>query len=290
MRIDVAEYDFGDAAGTVRGVPNRWRWITEGLDDLPGGVLVAVEAIADVLRSAGGEGNHLTSLSDTVQRELGILAIEHGHRAKLVDVIGENHPLTIATEECDRLLSVAGRAVAEEVAVPASGTVAGVHVSDGGAPKAAVRSAAIGSRGLEGDSQATRDHHGRPFQAVCLYSAEVIDELRSEGHPLQAGSLGENLTIGGVDWRGLRPGVRLAVGGPVTNGVAGDYAGSAGSADFAVLEISCWASPCKSIAASFADRRFDRVDHDKHPGFSRAYAWPVRPGRIASGSAVQVIP
>ena len=275
LRVEVSHYDLGDAAGTIRGVPWRWRWITEGLDDLPGGVLVAMDAIADVLHSAGGEGEHLVPLCETVQERLGLLAGEHGARRKLVDVLGENHPLTIATEECDRMLSVAGRAVASEVAEAGTGRLCGVHVSGGGAPKAAVDSARVGPRGLEGDSQATRKHHGRPFQAVSLYSMEVIDALRSEGHPVEPGSLGENLTVEGIDWVGLRPGVRLAVGD---------------DADPVVLEVSSWAPPCKNIAGSFSERRFDRVDHDKHPGWSRAYAWPLSGGTLATGDPVRVLP
>jgi MOSC domain-containing protein YiiM len=283
LRVEVAEYDFGDAAGTVRGVPHRWRWITEGLVEIPGGVLVAMEAIADVLRSAGGKGDHLEQLSDSVQRELGLMAIEHGNRTKLVDVLGENHPLTIATEECDRLLSVAGRAVAAEVGVPTEGRLVGVHISGGGAPKSAVPSAQVGARGLLRDEQATRDHHGRPFQAVSLYCSEAIDELRAQGHPVEAGALGENLTVAGIDWRCLRPGVRLAVGGA---GSGGDT----GSGDPVVLEVSSWAPPCRNIATAFADRRFDRVDHDKNPGYSRAYAWPLTHGTVKTGDTVTVLP
>jgi MOSC domain-containing protein YiiM len=274
MRTVVGEYDLGDSAGTVRGVPHRWRWITEGLEELPGGVLVALDAIAEVLRGAGGGGDHLEPLCDDVQRQLEQLAEEHGPRTKLVDVPGENHPLTIATEECDRLLSEAGRMVARELAASGGGSLVGVHTSSGGAPKSPVGSARVGLRGLEGDAQATRKHHGRPFQAVSLYSAEAIDVLRGEGHPVSAGSLGENLTVAGVDWRGLRPGVRLAVEG----------------GDPVVLELSSWAPPCSSIAGSFSDRRFDRVDHDKHPGSSRAYAWVLRPGTVSPGDPVSVLP
>ena len=111
----------------------------------------------------------------------------------------------------------------------------------------------------------------------------MIDELRAEGHPVEAGSLGENLTVAGIDWRRLRPGVRLAVGG---SGSGGDT----GSGSPVVLEVSSWAPPCRNIAGAFADRRFDRVDHDKHPGYSRAYAWPLTHGSVTTGDTVTVLP
>ena len=274
LPVDPGEYDLADAAGTVRGVPHRWQWITEGLDDVPGAALVALEAIADVLRSAGGEGDDLWSLADGVQAQLAALAEVHGPRAGVVDTLGEHHPLLIATEECDRMLSAAGRAVAAEVGSRRQGTLVAIHRSDGGAPKSRVPAAEVGPRGLAGDRQATRAHHGRPYQAVSLYSAEVIDALAGEGHPIAPGLVGENLTLGGLRWEELRPGIRLALGGP----------------DPVVLELTSWAPPCRNIAAAFSDRRFDRIDHDRHPGWSRAYAWVVGPGTVRSGDPVTVLP
>ena len=61
-------------------------------------------------------------------------------------------------------------------------------------------------RGLTGKHD--RLHHGRPLQAVCLWSQDVIDALRDEGHPIRAGAAGENLTVSGIDWDTIRPGVR----------------------------------------------------------------------------------
>jgi MOSC domain-containing protein YiiM len=272
--IDPGQYDLQDASGTIRGVPVRWHWTVQGLDDVPGAALVALEAMADVLRSAGGEGDDLWSLADGVQSRLGDLAQEHGPRARLVPTLGEHHPLLIATEECDRLLSAAGRAVVTEVAQRASGTLVDLHRSDGGAPKPSVPSAEVGPRGLAGDRQATRQHHGRPFQAVSLYSDEVIEALAAEGHPITRGAVGENLTLAGLEWATLRPGLRLAVGGQ----------------DPVVLEVTSWAPPCRNIAAAFSDRRFDRIDHDKHPGWSRAYAWVIRTGMVQRDDAVTVLP
>ena len=89
---------------------------------------------------------------------------------------------------------------------------AGRRASNGGVPKQALLRASIGRRGLEEDRQAERRLHGRPFQAVCLWSSEVIDALRSEGHPIHPGAAGENVTVSGIDWTTIRPGVRMRVG------------------------------------------------------------------------------
>jgi MOSC domain-containing protein YiiM len=279
------EYDLGDSAATVRTVGRRWRWITEGLQDVPGAAVVAMEAIADVLEAAGGEGSSLDELSDAVWRRLDELAAARGARTKVIDALGEHHPLLIATEECDRMLSAAARAVVAEVGHDDQGYLERIHVSDGGAPKTSVSSAEVGSRGLSGDRQATRAHHGRPFQAVSLYSAELIDALAVEGHPIEPGAVGENLLLSGIDWGELRPGVRLLVTPPHDRAALVEV-----PPEPVVLELSAWAPPCKTIAPAFTDRRFDRMDHDKHPGWARAFAWVLKGGTAHAGSRVTVLP
>jgi MOSC domain-containing protein YiiM len=148
------------------------------------------------------------------------------------------------------------------------GRVAGLHVSPGGVPKTPVPTADVGWRGLAGDRQATRRHHGRVWQAVCLWSADVIGELQREGHPIFPGAAGENVTLAGLDWGALRPGKRLALGADV------------------VVEVTLPALPCAANAGWFADGDFTRIDHRRHPGSSRLYALVVRPGRIALGDDV----
>ncbi|HEY1740821.1 MAG TPA: DinB family protein, partial [Acidimicrobiia bacterium] len=51
-----------------------------------------------------------------------------------------------------------------------TGTVVQINVSDGGVPKRPVDAVAVGYRGLEHDRQRSRRHHGRVWQALCLYS------------------------------------------------------------------------------------------------------------------------
>lgn len=152
-----------------------------------------------------------------------------------------------------------------------TGSVAQLNVSDGGVPKRPIASAEVGHRGVAGDRQASRQHHGRPMQALCLWSADVIAALQGEGHPIGAGSAGENVTLAGIDWAALRPGALLRIGD-------------------VLAEVSAWATPCSKNAAWFTDRDFARIDHSVHPGWSRAYAWVREPGTVRQGDAVIVEP
>jgi len=151
------------------------------------------------------------------------------------------------------------------------GAVAQLNVSDGGVPKRPVESVTVGVRGVVGDRQEARKHHGRPLQALCLWSAEVIAALQAEGHPIAPGMAGENVTLSGLDWSTLRPGAQLRIGD-------------------VLAEVSAWATPCAKNADWFVDRDFNRMSHDLHPGSSRAYAWVREPGSIRTGDQVIVEP
>ena len=153
----------------------------------------------------------------------------------------------------------------------ATGRVAQVNVSDGGVPKRAVGSAKVGRRGLEGDHQAERLHHGRAFQALCLWSTEVIEELAAQGHALGPGAAGENLTLAGLDWSTLRPGARLRVG-------------------TALAELSFPAIPCAKQTRWFSDGDFSRINHTRNPHWTRWYAWVREPGVVHPGDAAALQP
>ena len=151
------------------------------------------------------------------------------------------------------------------------GTLVQINSSSGGVPKTALASATIGRRGVAGDRQAERRHHGRPWQALCIWSRDVIDALNAEGHTLFPGAAGENLTVSGIDWTTVRPGVRMMIG-------------------TALVEVSAFATPCAKNARWFSDGKFRRIDHNLHPGTSRAYAWVLEGGTVAPGDAVLVEP
>jgi len=151
------------------------------------------------------------------------------------------------------------------------GTVAQISVSAGGVPKLPVPTASVCAAGLSGDSQNDRRHHGRPLQAVCLWSAEVIAALRDEGHPIAAGNVGENITVAGINWPSLQPGSLIQIGN-------------------VPMLITAHAIPCAKNAQWFTDREFNRILHDRAPGFSRLYAVPLRRGNVATGDPVIVEP
>ena len=153
----------------------------------------------------------------------------------------------------------------------ATGRVAQVNTSDGGVPKRAVPRATVGRRGLEGDRQAERLHHGRPFQALCLFSTEVIDELAGHGHALAPGAAGENLTLSGLEWASLRPGARLRVG-------------------TVLAELSFPATPCAKQTRWFADGDFSRINHARNPQWTRWYAWVREPGVVRAGDPAVLQP
>lgn len=146
-----------------------------------------------------------------------------------------------------------------------------LNCSDGGVPKRAVGAAELTRTGLIGDRQAHRTFHGGPQRALCLYPLEHITRLQGEGHPIFPGSIGENVTVAGLDWEALGPGSRLALG------------------DEVVVEITSYASPCKTIAGSFRGGEFKRISHKVFPGYARAYVRVLRTGRLAVGQPVKLL-
>ena len=152
----------------------------------------------------------------------------------------------------------------------AEGAVAGVFAGAGGVPKQAIDEAVVGWSGVEGDVQAARVHHGRPWQALCLWSVEVIDGLNAAGHALFPGAAGENVTLTGLPWDRVVPGAQLQVGE-------------------VRCELSAWALPCKKNARWFAGGDFDAMHH-RHGPVSRIYATVLEPGTIRVGDAAVLEP
>lgn len=155
---------------------------------------------------------------------------------------------------------------------PVSGRVVQVNVSAGGVPKRPIASARVGRLGLDGDDHDDRTVHGGPFRAVCLYSLEAIGRVQADGHPIAPGSVGENLTLEGVELSTLGTGSRLAVGADV------------------MLEITKPADPCETIGASFIDGRIGRISIQTHPLDSRLYARVLAEGIVRPGDPVRVLP
>ena len=92
------------------------------------------------------------------------------------------------------------------------GIIVSLNRSNGGVPKLPVDEAWASTNGMEGDRQRDRRYHGGPDRALSLYSVELIEHLRLEGHPIVPGAAGENVTISGIDWRDMAPGQHVAPG------------------------------------------------------------------------------
>jgi MOSC domain-containing protein YiiM len=149
------------------------------------------------------------------------------------------------------------------------GTVESINVSDGGVPKLPVERALVSADGLAGDRQRNLEHHGGEARALCIYSADLIDALRAEGHPIATGAAGENLTVRGIRWEAMTIGARIRAGE-------------------VEAEITAFANPCHNLRPCFVDGVFSRISEKVHPGWSRVYARVVRGGVVARGDAVAV--
>jgi MOSC domain-containing protein YiiM len=145
-----------------------------------------------------------------------------------------------------------------------------ISVSDGGVPKLARETCVVRVGGLEGDRQRDLENHGGPERAVSLYSLELIQALRADGHPIAPGTIGENLTLAGVNWSEMIPGARIEIGE-------------------VSLQLTRDAAPCQKIAASFSDGRVVRVSEKVYPGWSRFYARVLTEGTLRIGDRVRIL-
>jgi MOSC domain-containing protein YiiM len=168
-----------------------------------------------------------------------------------------------------RLHELAAARRVAEVFEPMVGHIDSLQSSGGGVPKASIPLAEIGPGGVVGDVQGNRRNHGRPWQAICMYSSDLIAALRAEGHPINAGGTGENLTIRGIDWSRMRGGLTITIGD-------------------VVLRTSSPAAPCHKIGDCFTERHWNRIDHVERPGWARWYASVLIGGTVSPGDVVTV--
>jgi MOSC domain-containing protein YiiM len=142
-----------------------------------------------------------------------------------------------------------------------------------GLPKRPVPELVITPDGVQGDFNRwrTEEAGGDPDQAVLLLTEEILVDLRAEGWPVQAGDVGENLTVAGLPADALRPGVRVHLGE-------------------VVLEVSKACDPCTILF------RLPYVGIERGPEFLRAIAgrrgWFARVlqgGTVRSDAAVEIV-
>lgn len=150
-----------------------------------------------------------------------------------------------------------------------NGQIFQINESKGGVPKTPIRMADVNELGIVTDVQRYTKVHGGPDKALCLYSVELIQALQKEGHPIYPGSIGENLTVIGIDWEAMVIGSKWIIGEQLQ------------------IEITSFAVPCNNIADSFSDRQSNRVSQDKNPGWARTYAQILQEGVVRLGDEIR---
>jgi len=161
-----------------------------------------------------------------------------------------------------------------------AGFVKQISRSGGGMPKYAVSGAVrLESLGIAGDRHNNPLIHGGAKKAVLLISAEFIEELASKGYPVVYGSLGENLTVSGMDPQSLRSGQLYSVG------------------DGAIIELTTLRQPCvnldvygPSIKGELYDAQCRAGDYTS-PRWGRGgfYARVIKPGIVTAGARVELL-
>jgi MOSC domain-containing protein YiiM len=143
-------------------------------------------------------------------------------------------------------------------------TVASINISDGGIPKSPLARAHVTSSGISGDAH-NHEKHNTPMQALCLFDLAGLSELRAEGYELVPGSLGENITLDGIDVDTLEIGDRLRFSGGVE------------------VEVTKRRSPCYVLDAIDESLKTALV------GRIGVYARVITTGMVNSGEEVRVI-
>jgi len=143
-----------------------------------------------------------------------------------------------------------------------------------GLPKPELETAQVDREGLVGDYNRYRHErlHDDPDSALLILPGETLAELARDGWPVRPGDLGENLTLEGLPYAALHPGVTLAVGPEL------------------VVTVRRACTPCQYLAG------LPYVGPARLAEFQRAvlgrrgwYARVDRPGRIHRGDPVRVL-
>ena len=278
--ITLGPYEFTDtdAHRTFTNLGELWTHMIHGLEEVPLAACGEALIVADGLSAALGDlASISTDHTDPDRLDPAVLAQRLNTLGKRASEHWSQGGWDLATASAAleaAWVSVRGIGYHLRTAgifgTETTGTVAQINVSGGGAPKTPVEAVAVDYAGIIGDIQGSRQHHGRPWQALSLWSAEVIESFQAQGHPIGPGLAGENLTLRGLNWAGIRPGMVLQIGE-------------------VICEISSYTMPCTTIAQWFSDADYRHIDYRRGP-VSRVYATVLVPGRIATGDAVIVEP
>jgi len=149
-------------------------------------------------------------------------------------------------------------------------SVVGVFVnSKGGVPKHPVSSMTVKRDLIVEDAHTNTKNHGGPEKVVCILAETVLKELRGKGHPIYAGSTGENLILSDIQPHELDVGVTLKIGE-------------------VVLQITMPTTPCWKIESSFINGDFSTFDHSNCPYQTRWYCRVISTGLVEMNQMVEI--
>ncbi len=153
-----------------------------------------------------------------------------------------------------------------------SGKVVQLNVSPGGLPKRAIRRAMVTPLGIEGDRHNHPAIHGGPRKALLLIASETVAALQADGYPVEAGSLGENLTTEGLDPKTMRAGQRYRIGHDV------------------IVELTQPRGPCKALDVYGADLPARVYDKRVKAGDSASPKWGLSGFYASVAAGGEILP
>jgi MOSC domain-containing protein YiiM len=267
--LDPANYNDQDATRTLTVLGGAWAMLASGLnpaamnEGAPSVRSCALETVA-TLNSLLAEP--ISAIVEPIQQ---VELTAHAALRSLGDIGSARDEFNPVFAGVLARWYEAGRAAVAAAGVPHQvGQVRRLSRSNGGVPKLTVDELDVQVTGAAGDRQAARVHHGRPWQALCVWSGEVIDQLAADGHPIRDGAAGENITVEGVDWSTIRPGVEMRIG-------------------TMRCSVSAFADPCSKNAQWFSDLDYGRI-HWERGHLSRVYTSGLEPGVVRTGDPVVV--
>ena len=133
---------------------------------------------------------------------------------------------------------------------------------EGGVPKYPVNCIELTATGVVGDKQRYKNHGGTE-RAVLLFDYSVIQKLQSEGHTVDIGTTGENITFVNDD----------DTFQPEESDIY-----QIGSTIF--IQLTFPAPPCGTIADSFIDGDINQVSDEVNPGQARWCASVLVAGKV----------
>ena len=249
------KYSGTDAHRTLLGMGSLWQHHLHDVAREPSRVKTVGEELARQLESLISEQNPESEIAEKL-KALGESAAEK------IDEL-DPHALSNWLNNLWPTFAKLHSADSQNSSTQSIGKIVGIQVSANSVPKTSISHGVVNYDGLDGDRQMARTHHGRPWQALCIWSDEVINQHASAGHPIARGSAGENITISQIDWSKVRPGAELEFGS-------------------VRAQITGYAIPCKKNSRWFSDGDYQRLSHELG-AVSRVYCLVTQPGKVSVG-------